>query len=317
MRRDPNGFRWRTRTQIDEGRSWVWLEDGVILFKAEASAWTPAAVQLQQVWVDPPARRTGQRVARAPRPDRPAARARPGGLPLRPRGERACDPALRDRRHAPHARLPERAVLRRLLLARHAHARSNADDRISSLPPGEGLSDLGVEEALALREALAHEPIELGVATRLRRTQETLELALGGRDVERLVVPGLDEIGFGAYEGGPLAEYRTWAWSNEPDVAVPGGRREPRRSGGADRGRARGRSSSGPRRRSSRSPTRSRSATCSTRPTAASPRRASRRSRTRRPSRSTPTRSSGRVETLGVWATAPRFVDPLHDPSLG
>ena len=59
MRRDPNGFRWRTRTQIDEGRSWVWLEDGVILFKAEASAWTPAAVQLQQVWVDPPARRNG------------------------------------------------------------------------------------------------------------------------------------------------------------------------------------------------------------------------------------------------------------------
>jgi ribosomal protein S18 acetylase RimI-like enzyme len=59
MRRDPNGFRWRTRTQIDEGRSWVWLENGVVLFKAEASAWTPAAVQLQQVWVDPPARRQG------------------------------------------------------------------------------------------------------------------------------------------------------------------------------------------------------------------------------------------------------------------
>ncbi|HKI92771.1 MAG TPA: GNAT family N-acetyltransferase [Gaiellaceae bacterium] len=59
MRRDPEGFRWRTRAQIDEGRSWVWLEDGVILFKAEASAWTPAAVQLQQVWVDPGARRRG------------------------------------------------------------------------------------------------------------------------------------------------------------------------------------------------------------------------------------------------------------------
>ena len=29
------------------------VEDGVILFKAEASAWTPEAVQLQQVWVDP------------------------------------------------------------------------------------------------------------------------------------------------------------------------------------------------------------------------------------------------------------------------
>lgn len=59
LRRDPNGFRWRTRVQIDEGRSWIWLEDGVIRFKAEASAWTPSAVQLQQVWVDPPARRQG------------------------------------------------------------------------------------------------------------------------------------------------------------------------------------------------------------------------------------------------------------------
>jgi ribosomal protein S18 acetylase RimI-like enzyme len=52
-------FRWRTRAQIQEGRSWVWLEDGVVLFKAEASAWTPRAVQLQQVWVDPDARGRG------------------------------------------------------------------------------------------------------------------------------------------------------------------------------------------------------------------------------------------------------------------
>lgn len=59
LRRDPSGFRWRTRTQVEEGRSWLWAEGGVIRFKAEASAWTTAAVQLQQVWVDPPARRQG------------------------------------------------------------------------------------------------------------------------------------------------------------------------------------------------------------------------------------------------------------------
>jgi uncharacterized protein len=53
---DPDGFRWRTQAQIGEGRSWVWMEGGTILFKAEASAWTPDAVQLQQVWVDPAAR---------------------------------------------------------------------------------------------------------------------------------------------------------------------------------------------------------------------------------------------------------------------
>jgi hypothetical protein len=59
LRRDTEGFRWRTRAQIDDGRSWIWEEGGVIRFKAEASAWTPSAVQLQQVWVDPPARRKG------------------------------------------------------------------------------------------------------------------------------------------------------------------------------------------------------------------------------------------------------------------
>jgi len=57
--RDPEGFRWRTQAQIGEGRSWVWLDGDTILFKAEASAWTPHAVQLQQVWVDPAARNHG------------------------------------------------------------------------------------------------------------------------------------------------------------------------------------------------------------------------------------------------------------------
>ena len=59
LERDAEGFRWRTRNQIDEGRSWVWREDDVLLFKAEASAWTPEAVQVQQVWVDPEARGRG------------------------------------------------------------------------------------------------------------------------------------------------------------------------------------------------------------------------------------------------------------------
>lgn len=106
---------------------------------------------------------------------------------------------------------------------RHAHAASNVSDSVSSVPPGEGLSEAGLEEALALREAIAYERVDLGVATPLRRTQETLELALGDRNVPRIVSPGLGEIGFGAFEGGPLAEYRAWAWTNEPDAEVPGG----------------------------------------------------------------------------------------------
>jgi RimJ/RimL family protein N-acetyltransferase len=59
LERDARAFAWRTRAQIEEGRSWIWREGDTILFKAEASAWTPAAIQLQQVWVDPEARNRG------------------------------------------------------------------------------------------------------------------------------------------------------------------------------------------------------------------------------------------------------------------
>jgi uncharacterized protein len=59
LARDPEGFRWRTRSQIEEGRSWLWIDDDAIRFKAEASAWTPSAVQVQQVWVDPSERNRG------------------------------------------------------------------------------------------------------------------------------------------------------------------------------------------------------------------------------------------------------------------
>jgi ribosomal protein S18 acetylase RimI-like enzyme len=59
LERDADSFRRRTVSQIQEGRSWLWAQDGTILFKAEASAWTPSAVQLQQVWVDPEVRKQG------------------------------------------------------------------------------------------------------------------------------------------------------------------------------------------------------------------------------------------------------------------
>lgn len=56
---DADGFRRRTLQQIEDGRSWIWADGETILFKAEASAWTPHAVQLQQVWVDPEVRGQG------------------------------------------------------------------------------------------------------------------------------------------------------------------------------------------------------------------------------------------------------------------
>lgn len=111
-----------------------------------------------------------------------------------------------------------------LLLARHAFAVSNLDGGTASCtPPGDGLVPEGVEQARRLAAALAAEDVGLGVATELRRTQETLALALEGRDVSRIFVPELNEIGFGRFDGGPLADYRAWAWSEPAELPAPGG----------------------------------------------------------------------------------------------
>lgn len=113
--------------------------------------------------------------------------------------------------------------MRTLILARHAHASSNAADIVNCTPPGEGLSLLGIEQAKALGEALAGERIDLGVATEFLRTQETLARALDGRDTPTIVLPDLNEIHFGRYEGGSLGGYREWAWTAAPDAPCPGG----------------------------------------------------------------------------------------------
>jgi len=113
--------------------------------------------------------------------------------------------------------------VKELVLARHAHARSNELDVVSSLPPGEGLSETGAAQARRLGAELAGTTIDLGVATAFERASGTLALALEGRATPLLTVPALGEIGFGAFEGGPLEAYRAWAWSTPPDGPCPGG----------------------------------------------------------------------------------------------
>ena len=110
-----------------------------------------------------------------------------------------------------------------LLLARHGAAESNRDGTTSCVAPGAMLTDEGVEQARLLAAELEGVTVSLGVASSLRRTQETLDLALAGRSVPRIVVSELDEIHFGSFDGGLLATYRAWAASHPPDEPAPGG----------------------------------------------------------------------------------------------
>lgn len=109
-----------------------------------------------------------------------------------------------------------------LLLVRHGLAGSNRDAIASCAIPGEGLTPKGVEQARALRHALATEEISVALTSRLARTQETLSLALDGRDVPVVVSAELDEIHFGSFDGGLLETYRAWAASTPPDQPPPG-----------------------------------------------------------------------------------------------
>ncbi len=56
---DPAGFRARTTRRIAQGRVWVWLEDGRLIFKADVISETPAASYLEGVYVAEAARGRG------------------------------------------------------------------------------------------------------------------------------------------------------------------------------------------------------------------------------------------------------------------
>jgi predicted GNAT family acetyltransferase len=49
---DPEGFRQRCARRIELGQSWVLIEDGRLIFKAEVVSDTPEIIYLEGVWVD-------------------------------------------------------------------------------------------------------------------------------------------------------------------------------------------------------------------------------------------------------------------------
>ena len=56
---DPTGFRMRCLRRIEQGRIWVWIEGGKLVFKTDIIADTPDAIYLEGIYVCPEARRKG------------------------------------------------------------------------------------------------------------------------------------------------------------------------------------------------------------------------------------------------------------------
>jgi len=109
------------------------------------------------------------------------------------------------------------------ILARHGESEFSARGVMNGDPGLTGrLTEAGVEQARALGKALRETPIGLCVVTEFERTRQTADVALAGREVPRLVLPELNDIHVGEFEGGLLETYRAWARDRSP-VELPAG----------------------------------------------------------------------------------------------
>ena len=111
-----------------------------------------------------------------------------------------------------------------VILARHGESELSVVGTVNGDPAVAcALTATGEEQARRLGERLADVSIDLCITSEFERTRQTADLALAGRDVPRLVLPDLNDVRFGSFEGGMLADYRAWASENEPAVEAPGG----------------------------------------------------------------------------------------------
>lgn len=88
----------------------------------------------------------------------------------------------------------------RLLLIRHGETPSNLIRALDTGTPGPGLTELGLQQAAALSEYLAHERIGAVFTSSLHRAQLTAAPLARSLGVEALVREGLREIAAGCLE---------------------------------------------------------------------------------------------------------------------
>jgi broad specificity phosphatase PhoE len=111
-----------------------------------------------------------------------------------------------------------------VILARHGESELSVVGTVNGDPGVAcGLTKTGEEQARRLGERLADVEIDLCATSEFERATRTAEIALAGRDVPGLVLPDLNDVRFGRFEGDTLADYRAWAAENEPTTEAPGG----------------------------------------------------------------------------------------------
>jgi probable phosphoglycerate mutase len=110
------------------------------------------------------------------------------------------------------------------VLARHGESTLNSENRINGNPDVPvALTEKGRDEARLLGQQIAPIRLDVCICTRFRRTRETAEIALQGRDVPIEIESLLDDINVGDLDGIPLEEYRAWKREHTRRDPFPGG----------------------------------------------------------------------------------------------
>lgn len=117
----------------------------------------------------------------------------------------------------------------RLLLIRHGQTDDNVTGRLGAVVPGPGLTELGLEQAAAVAQALRDEDIEAIYVSDMIRTHLTAEPLAAERGIDPVELPGLREISSGDLEGlSDRESVRKYVdpiigWWSDQSGRIPGG----------------------------------------------------------------------------------------------
>ena len=113
---------------------------------------------------------------------------------------------------------------RAFALVRHGGTDYNLAGRLNGDPSVPvHLTDQGREQVALLRDRIAAMPVDLGVRTRVPRTEQTIAILLEGREVPVVVCADLDDVLLGEFEGRSVEDYRRFRDENGQEARPRGG----------------------------------------------------------------------------------------------